>query len=192
MTAFIHPANFHQLPVVQQVLERFALTGYARLSLLLEQLADAAESFVEDADSQVGATWEQWGELLYAPEPEQVLGEFFEALAEVGLVKLAVRDGWATVTSNAVAWTRPGLSPELYTSAEQWGAWFEREMSCPPRYAHSEGYQQFYRRWIASNVTTAEMAEAVNRAIAAAAGVEPAALQRHLSVIRKEKIEGAR
>ena len=81
---------------------------------------------------------------------------------------------------------------ELPKIADQWRQWFEAELSMPPLLGKDPYTQDLFRRWCATNVTIAEMEQAIDLARNANTGPSPAALHEFLKTVRNTKIERAR
>ncbi|MGQ7245480.1 hypothetical protein ACUN9V_18730 [Salinicola sp. V024] len=189
MNAFLFPVDYSSRPKVEQVIERFALIGYARLLLLLEDLAKAPEGDT----CRRKYVYSALGSLLEAP-PDVAL-EFIQALAEIGLVTLVDDGEFVTVTTTGICWpvaeTAPS-GPQLFTDPEQWAAWMHAEVGVPLAYAKGEAYSSKYRHWIASNVTTDEMERAITRTVEHGVGPTPAELHNQLKAVRAARIQEAR
>ncbi|MEQ5770029.1 hypothetical protein NFH98_20875 [Halomonas sp. H33-56] len=190
MTAFVHAATLSETEAVAAIESHFALVGYARYLKALEVIAAEGEA------RAATLSWDGWAAAL-AGDQER-LAEFFAFCAEWGA--LTFEDDGERVTVGCPELTLPRdprevLPPPdeqtLYTTSEQWAAWFEQELSFPPAMAKDPKALRMFRRWCASNVTVGEMNAAVQRAVADNTGMNPAALHRQLQALRRQRLEDA-
>ncbi|WP_110636286.1 hypothetical protein [Salinicola salarius] len=187
MNAFLFPIGFSSRPKVEQVIERFALIGYARLLLLLEDLASSPSG------DSCRRKYVYSALALLLEAPEDVALEFVQALAEFDLVTLEDDGEFVVITTAVVTWPAAAEAPPplLFTTLAEWSAWMQDELGVPTAQANGEAYARYYRRWIATNVTPDEMTQAVTRAVEQQAGFHPDVLHQQLRAVRAARIREA-
>lgn len=189
MSAFIHPAGLSRSEPVAAVCEAFALAGYARYVLLLEVLAAD--------DKPVRMSYDAWAAELSSDD--ESVREFMAFCDEKGL--LAVEDDGECLSVFSPVLQRfdpaqaaPAPTPTdetLYTTAEQWAAWFVNDLSYPPAVANDPETLRYFARWCASRVTVGDMGAAVQRSIDQGTGLGVVALHSHLSALRAKRLQEA-
>lgn len=187
MSAFVHPAGLARSEGVAAVAGAFALAGYARYVLLLELLAAD--------DAPVRMSYDAWAAELSSDD--EAVREFMAFCAEQGL--LAVEDDGECLSVYSPVMQRfdpaqaaPTPTDEtLYTTAEQWAAWFIDDLNYPTELANSPDSMRFFARWCASRVTVGDMGAAVQRSIDQNTGLGVEALHQHLSALRAKRLQEA-
>lgn len=187
MSAFIHPARLAQSEGVAAVSRAFALAGYARYVLLLEVLAAD--------DGPVRMSYDAWAAELHSDD--ESVREFMAFCAEQEL--LGVEDDGECLSVYSPTLERfdptqaaPTPTDEtLYTTPEQWAAWFVSDLSYPPKTANNPDTLRYFARWCASRVTVGDMGAAVQASIDQGTGLGVSALHGHLSALRAKRLKEA-
>ena len=187
MSAFVHPAGLAGSDALAPLLSEFALAGYARYMLLLEVLAADAGA--------VRMSYDAWAAELSSDD--ESVREFMAFCEDQGL--LAVEDDGECLSVCSLVMERydpdqaaPTPTDEtLYTTPEQWAAWFVNDLSYPPKVAKDPETLRFFARWCASRVTVGDMGAAVQRSIDQGTGLGVVALHGHLSALRNQRLKEA-
>lgn len=175
---------------VRKVEQRFGLVGFARMVKLVELLATSSTR----AAGSISMRPSDWLDALQIHRPE--LDEFLAYLQAAGW--LTVEQGGepgaplTVVLANAALYLPDSSDPQLFTEAAQWADWCAVELAAPAWLINDPHTQQLFRRWCASNVTTREMAEAVQRALSASAQLSPTELHEQLQIVRRQRLQAAR
>lgn len=180
---------FSAQPVVRKVEQRFGLAGFARMVKIIELLATSPARNT----GAVALRPSDWRDALQCGEQE--LTEFLAYLQKAGWLAVAQEDAAAPLVvtlANAALYLPDGADPQLFTTPAQWADWCSVDLSFPAWLISDPATQALFRRWCASNVTTQEMAEAVNLAIAGGVNLSPVELHEQLQTVRRQRIEKAR
>lgn len=180
---------FSAQPVVRKVEQRFGLAGFGRMVKIVELLATSNERTA----GRVALRPSDWIDALQCVRHE--LDEFLGYLQKAGWLTVAQDDEGAPLVvtlSNPAQYLPDGSDPQLFTEAAQWAEWCATDLTFPAWLINDPATQQLFRRWCAANVTTQEMAEAADLAIAAAKAVSPVELHEQLQAVRRQRLEKAR
>ena len=187
MSAFVHPAGLASSDALAPLLSEYALAGYARYMLLLEVLAAD--------DKPVRMSYDAWAAELSSDD--ESVREFLAFCAEQAL--LVVDDDGECLSVYSPTLERfdpdqaaPAPTDEtLYTTPEQWAAWFVNDLSYPPKTANDPETLRYFARWCASRVTVGDMGAAVQASIDQGTGLGVSALHGHLSALRAKRLKEA-
>ena len=187
MTPLNLPADFSALPIVHKVEQRFGLSGYARLIKLLELFASSPLRHAGVIELPIS----DWGDALQAGPHD--LNTFLVYLTKAAWLTMEqAEELGAPLRVTLIAFAEFLAPLELPKIADQWRQWFEAELSMPPLLGKDPYTQDLFRRWCATNVTIAEMEQAIDLARTANMGPSPTALHEFLKTVRNTKIERAR
>jgi len=90
------------------------------------------------------------------------------------------------------AFAAPRAAVELPATAAAWATWCGTELSLSPAILRDPYTQQLFRRWCATNVTTAEMTSAAQDAIKTENHLSPSGLHFALAAQRQARLTAAR
>lgn len=179
------PAGLSSDPAVLQIERTFGLAGYARLIKLLEQLAAHSDPYA----GRLRLQRESLMDLMQAHEGE--LDAFLQCLCDVELATV-VTGVTVEIQFKQPERFLPEPAPALPTDTAQWAFWLQTELNMPRPLVDDPHAVALYRRWIASNVTVAEMHDAVTQAVAAKDQLSPAGLHKHVHAVRSARLAKAR
>lgn len=184
------PADFSAWTLSRKVKQRFGLQGFARLVCLVELLAGSPE---RDA-GRVSLPLADWRDALECGDAD-LFGflNYLSAADFLGAVDQSAAGGpLVVVISNPSPFLPGSADPALFRKPCEWATWCEVELGFPPAVLVDPYTQQLFRRWVAVNVTTEEMTEAAQQAIATEQSLSPAALNGALAKLRADRLERAK
>ncbi|KEQ11308.1 hypothetical protein GZ77_26245, partial [Endozoicomonas montiporae] len=203
-----HHTDVSSRDFIKTLQNEYGLNGYARYIKVLELVAGR---MTEADQCDLTLTWAEWEQKLAGKRRQ--LQMFFEFCHERGVFIIEVtgqhlktkcpellnlRD-FHTKNLQAAGKKTPSLAPQtsentnqLFTSADEWAQWCTGELSYTERKVNSAENQRQFRLWVASNVTTDEVCQAVDIAISAGTGIEATDLHKLVAQIRKQKLEEAK
>ena len=182
--------DFSAQPVARKVEQRFGLAGFARMVKILELLACSATARAGVITMPVS----DWLDALQCGTHE--LDEFLRYLTKAGW--LATEQGedpgapLAVTVTNAATYLPAAADPQLFTEAAQWRAWCSAELAFPAWLLDDAATQRLFRLWCAVNVTTDELQQAVDAAIATKGDLSPATIHDQLNAIRRARLAKAK
>ncbi|MET4696987.1 hypothetical protein [Endozoicomonas lisbonensis] len=208
MKWFRHHCDLSQSDFVKNLQTEYGLNGYARYIKTLELVAGR---MTEADQCDLTLTWAEWEQKLagkrrqlqaffeFCHEKQAFIVEATEQHLKTKCPELLNLRDFHSKNLQATGKKTPSSAPktsvnpvQLFTSADEWAQWFRRELSYTERKANSAENQRQFRLWIASNVTTEEVCQAVDIAIGAGSGIEATDLHTLVAQIRKQKLEEAK
>jgi len=203
---FKHEAAFSESDAVRGIERYFGLPGYARLMKLFEAVAKRMDA--SDRCDLV-MTWSQIETLLAGKR--RSLQSFFDHLVRARLIRLSASDQQCSIqipqllewrdnhTRNFQATDKPTAKSAkkntsvLFDHTDQWTGWLRDELCYTERQVNIPEHCRIMRQWVASNVTTREVEEALDQAVLEGIDIKQLAnLHRLVAQERKRRIEEAR
>ena len=209
MKWFKHSSQFSANPDIEAIERYHGLPGYARLMKLYEQIAQRMDS---SDQSSITMSLSQL-ETALAGKRKHLL-EFLRFLQKIKVIRLTESEEQVVIelpellqlrdnhtrnlqaagyhTGKPEAKNTPN-APVLFTTQQQWQHWLATELCFTERQVNIPEHCRIMRQWLASNVTTDEVEQAVDQAVIACADIKQLAnLHKLVAQSRKQRIEEAR
>ncbi len=209
MKWFKHSSKFSDSSVIENVERYYGLPGYARYVKLHEIIALRMDS---SNQCQMTVTWPQLENMLAGKRKS--LSEFLTFLEKHKVIRIAANEQQVSIelpdllklrdnhtrnlqvaekpTCKSTGKSAPG-SPVLFVNQEQWQQWLTSELCFTSRQINIPDHCRIMRQWLASNVTTDEIEQAVDRAVLEGIDIKQlASLHKLVAQNRKQRIEEAR